>query len=285
MRLRTQVVLVLGALVFLASAGVAVHGAHADRVTCRRVERTASPQGDPSTFPIVALPGPVRDLDGAVPGRFRFERDLGAFRMRYELSPDAWRWGLGRATLADPRACGEDALGIEVPTPSSDVVLRRVPGDVYLLTGNAPLPAMDVAFRSAPAGSVLVWSGLAAVAASLAALVVLAGAWLATWTARRRVARLATWREGVVATSDTVVPADGGGALFVRGGGVAPGTPVLFSPPRAGDPYRSALTTVDVHSGTRTDLDAWRERRRRLAHFLVFVSIAAGVASLALAFF
>jgi hypothetical protein len=273
-------------LVVLASAAISLHGVHARDVPCLRAIAAPSLDGDPLALPIVARPGPVRDLDSVpVPGQFRFERDVGAVRMRYELAPDEERrWGVGRATIVDGRACDLDGLTVDVPTPSSDVVLRRAPGDVYVLTADDAAPVAYVPFRSVPAGSRLVWSGAAPGVVSLGALAALAVAWFVALRARRRVERHATWEEGVVAVSSTVVPAEGGAALFTRSHGAPVGTRVLFSPPPLATPYRDAQAHVEITVGSRSELAAWHVARRRLAFALVAVSLAASVVALSLAF-
>src|SRR5512140_2111073 len=157
---RTRAVVVAAVAFCALAASLAAARVHAEPVPCRRLEVAAAPPGERAALPVVALPGRVHDLGGAVPDAFRFERELGGFRMRYTLAPEETRWGVGRATLADARACDAQGLGADVPTPSSDLVVRRAPGDVYVLTaGDAPA-GLDVPFRSVPAGSRLVWTGL-----------------------------------------------------------------------------------------------------------------------------
>jgi hypothetical protein len=269
-------------LAVVASAAIALVGLHARAVPCREAVRAAQLEGDPMALPIVARPGPVRDLDGAIPGRYRFERDLGAVHMRYEIEPQDGRWGLGEAMLVDSCACDKGGLRVDVPTTSSGVVLRRAPGDVYVLTTAAPMAMASVPFRSVPAGSRRVWTGKAPVALASCALAALALAVVIARRARRQVERVATWHEGLVTTSHTVVPAEGGAALFTTAD-LRSGTRVLFSPPTLRAPYRDAHAHVEVRVGTRARLAAWHVARLRLAFGLAAVAIATSAAAMAVA--
>jgi hypothetical protein len=238
---------------FGVAAALAGPRVHAEPVPCLRLEAAALPGGDPRALPVVALPGHVKDLGGAVPAAFRFERDLGDFRMRYTLAPEDARWGVGHATLADARTCDTGGLPLDVPTPSSDLALRRGPDDVYVLTAGAAAPTrLDVPFRSVPAGTRLVWSGLLPAALAAVTLFALALALAVARTVKARAARHAR---------------------------------ILAAPPRPVSPYRNenveGLAIVDA----RAQLDAWQALWRRRALGLIALSVPASAAAIWLAVF
>ncbi len=273
---------VLALVCFGVAASLVAPRVRTEPVPCTRLEAASSPRGDPESLPVIAVPGHVRDLGGAVPGDFRFERELGAFRVRYAMSAEEPRWGVGHATLTGARACDAHDLGVEVPTPSSDLRLRQAPGDVYVLTAAAAPASLGLPFRAVP-GAHLVWTGLRPAALATGALLTLAGALLVVWIVRRRATRLAAWVEGVVGPSGTVVSANGGAALFARGPSLPPGTPILHAPPRSASPYRSARAEVDFVAGARANLDAWEATWRARGLGLLVVSMVGSAAAAAVA--
>lgn len=236
---------------FGVAAAVAGPRVHAEPVPCLRLEAAPSPQGDARALPVVALPGHVTHLAGVVPDPFQFERELGDFRMRYTIEPQAAGWGVGHATLADARTCDKAGLPLDVPTPSSDLVLRRGPGDVYVLTAGPAAPTrMDAAFRSVPAGTRLVWTGLVPAAFVAVTLGVLAFALGVARAVKARAARRVQ---------------------------------VLAAPPRAESPYRNENIEGLAIANARAQLDAWQALWQRRVLGLIALSVPASAAAIWLA--
>jgi hypothetical protein len=272
-----RLLLFLAAAILTMCAAFTASRLRSEEVPCFAMALVPPPHASPWAFPVVATPGTVRDLGGAVPEAFRFERDLGSFAMRYDLSPPARDWGIGRTSVRDTRACDASDVRVDVPARSSDVRLRQA-GDVYLLTADAGRGPL-LAFRSIASGSRRAWRGLGPASVAAAAAVLFSAAVFLTELVRRRVTRLATWTEGTVGPTATILSRYG--AHFARGRLPAQGVDVLFARPTGSSAYRSSDATVDVVQGSRATLELWERRwRARLDGLIVVATILSALAAL-----